>query len=137
MQLVLYHLDGPKYFGLLALCKSIKFNQSGRSLSWAFSYGPFLSLGLFCWLGVLDAFAQVGLSMMLLQTLTRIHVSAVLFLSQILSSVFLCLSLLSDINPFPNILYSDSVYFWIVFLLYVICAYGYLFFFRTECLSRQ
>lgn len=108
----------------------------GRSLSWASSSGSILSLGLFCWLGVLDAFAQVGLSMMLLQTLTRIHVSAVLLLSQIVSSISLCLSLLIDINPFPNIIYSDSMYFWIVLCLYVICAYGYLFFFRTECLSR-
>jgi alpha-1,3-glucan synthase len=77
----------------------------GRSLSWASSSGSILSLGLFCWLGVLDAFSQVGLSMMLLQTLTRIHVSAVLLLSQILSSIALSLSLLIDINPFPNIMY--------------------------------
>ncbi|KAL0581705.1 hypothetical protein V5O48_000287 [Marasmius crinis-equi] len=54
---------------------------------WAGSGGPYLGVSLWLWLGVLDAIQGVGLGMILLQTLSRLHVCATLALSQIIGSI--------------------------------------------------
>ncbi len=56
-------------------------------IPWAGSGGPYLGLSLWLWLGVLDAIQGVGLGMILLQTLSRLHVCATLAFSQIIGSV--------------------------------------------------
>ena len=61
----------------------------GRYLPWAGSLvsGAIVSRCLWLWLGVLDTVQQVGLGMVLLQTLTRVHVCFVLLAGQALGSV--------------------------------------------------
>jgi alpha-1,3-glucan synthase len=54
---------------------------------WAGGAGPWISVSLWLWLGVLDATQGVGLGMILLQTLSRLHVCATLAFSQMLGSV--------------------------------------------------
>lgn len=56
-------------------------------IPWAGHAGPYLGLSLWLWLGVLDAVQGVGLGMILLQTLSRLHVCATLAFSQIIGSV--------------------------------------------------
>ena len=119
----------------------------GTSLAWASNFGAILSLALFLWLGVLAAIQQVGLSMMLLQTLTRIHVAGCLMVIQVLGAFGFMMSRLVWIKTndvFPNIglwdltgdLFTPWIYFWVLLVLQVFCAYGYLFWFRKEQLAR-
>lgn len=56
-------------------------------IPWAGSGGPYLGVSLWLWLGVLDAIQGVGLGMILLQTLSRLHVCATLALAQVIGSV--------------------------------------------------
>ena len=56
-------------------------------IPWAGSGGPYLGISLWLWLGVLDAIQGVGLGMILLQTLSRLHVCATLALAQVIGSV--------------------------------------------------
>lgn len=61
----------------------------GYYLPWAGSLtsGALVSRCLWLWLGVLDEIQQVGLGMILLQTLTRAHVCFVLLAAQALGSI--------------------------------------------------
>lgn len=61
----------------------------GYYLPWAGSLtsGALVSRCLWLWLGVLDEIQQVGLGMILLQTLTRVHVCFVLLAAQALGSI--------------------------------------------------
>lgn len=59
----------------------------GLYVPWAGVAGPYLSTCLWLWLGVLDALQGVGLGMILLQTLSRLHVCATLAGAQLLGSV--------------------------------------------------
>lgn len=61
----------------------------GLFLPWAGSYsaGALASRCLWLWLGVLDALQLLGFGMILLQTLTRMHICFTLILSQILGSI--------------------------------------------------
>ena len=45
----------------------------GLNMNWAGKIGPYLSTGLWLYLGVLDNVQGVGLGMLLLQTLSRFH----------------------------------------------------------------
>ena len=45
----------------------------GLNMNWAGKLGPYLSTGLWLYLGVLDNVQGVGLGMLLLQTLSRFH----------------------------------------------------------------
>ncbi|KAH7889233.1 glycoside hydrolase family 13/glycosyltransferase family 5 protein [Phlebopus sp. FC_14] len=56
-------------------------------IPWAGSAGPYLGLSLWLWLGVLDAVQGVGLGMILLQTLSRLHVCATLAFAQVIGSI--------------------------------------------------
>ncbi|KAG1787255.1 uncharacterized protein HD556DRAFT_1521457 [Suillus plorans] len=56
-------------------------------IPWAGSGGPYLGLSLWLWLGVLDAVQGVGLGMILLQTLSRLHVCSTLALAQVIGSI--------------------------------------------------
>ncbi|CAI7584674.1 unnamed protein product [Penicillium manginii] len=61
----------------------------GYYLPWAggLTSGALVSRCLWLWLGVLDEIQQVGLGMILLQTLTRVHVCFVLLAAQALGSI--------------------------------------------------
>ena len=54
---------------------------------WAGGAGPWISVPLWLWLGVLDAVQGIGLGMILLQTLSRLHVCSTLAISQMLGSI--------------------------------------------------
>lgn len=58
----------------------------GSYIPWAGSAGHYVSTGLWLWLGMLDAVQGVGLGLMLLQTLSRVHVLSTLFVSQVWTS---------------------------------------------------
>lgn len=62
---------------------------SGLYLPWAGSYqaGALVSRSLWLWLGVLDAVQGVGFGMILLQTLTRMHICFALLVSQVIGSI--------------------------------------------------
>jgi hypothetical protein len=61
----------------------------GYYLPWAggMTSGALISRCLWLWLGVLDEIQQVGLGMILLQTLTRVHVCFVLLAAQSIGSI--------------------------------------------------
>ncbi|KAJ5925198.1 hypothetical protein N7454_007837 [Penicillium verhagenii] len=62
---------------------------AGLYLPWAGSYtsGALVSRSLWLWLGVLDALQGLGFGMILLQTLTRMHICFTLLVSQVLGSI--------------------------------------------------
>lgn len=62
---------------------------SGLFLPWAGSYvsGALVSRSLWLWLGVLDALQGLGFGMILLQTLTRMHICFTLLVSQVFGSI--------------------------------------------------
>lgn len=64
-------------------------SSMGSWLPWASSpvSGALMGRALWLWLGVLDAIQQAGLGMMLLQTLTRVHVVFTVVAAQILATV--------------------------------------------------
>lgn len=62
---------------------------AGLYLPWAGSYitGALVSRSLWLWLGVLDTLQGVGFGIILLQTLTRLHICFTLSASQVLGSI--------------------------------------------------
>ncbi|KAJ3045031.1 Cell wall alpha-1,3-glucan synthase ags1 [Rhizophlyctis rosea] len=112
---------------------------------------PYLGAGVWIWLGVLDALQAVGIGMMLLQTMTRMHIGATLMLAQFLGAAAVLLARKTAPNSlgpgdvFPNVaLWSPGTgvgpfalpVFWVVLVLQVITTLGYLAFFRKEQLSK-
>ncbi|KAI6005611.1 glycoside hydrolase family 13/glycosyltransferase family 5 protein [Pisolithus albus] len=85
------------------------------------SAGPYLGLSLWLWLGVLDAVQGVGLGMILLQTLSRLHVCATLAFSQVIGAVW---------SPMA------SAAFWIALICQLIIVLGYFWFYRKEQLCE-
>lgn len=61
----------------------------GLFLPWAGSSvsGALASRSLWLWLGILDALQGLGFGMILLQTLTRVHIAFTLLASQVLGSI--------------------------------------------------
>lgn len=61
----------------------------GQYVPWAGSYtsGALVSRSLWLWLGVLDSLQGVGFGMILLQTLTRVHIAFTLLAAQVFGSV--------------------------------------------------
>lgn len=104
---------------------------------------------LWLWLGVLDAIQGVGLGMILLQTLSRVHVAATLCMAQIIGSTTVLVARatapdrIGPANVFPNLALYDphepikgSVLghweFWVALACQLIIVVGYSFFFRRE-----
>ncbi|KAF5383371.1 hypothetical protein D9757_008431 [Collybiopsis confluens] len=118
------------------------------------SSGPYLSISLWLWLAVLDAIQGVGLGMILLQTLSRLHVLATLSFSQILGSAVVMLARATSpdgVGPgsvFPNFGTWDpwtegwgnspvvQPVFWVALGCQLIIVVGYFWFYRREELSR-
>ncbi|TFY55439.1 hypothetical protein EVG20_g9317, partial [Dentipellis fragilis] len=122
-------------------------------IPWAGRAGPYLGISLWLWLGVLDSIQGVGLGMILLQTLSRLHVCATLAFSQIIGSI--CVMVARGTAPnrvgpgsvFPDAGtwdFSDglkgspmaSAPFWIALICQIVIVFGYFWFYRKEQLSR-
>ncbi|KZT42041.1 glycoside hydrolase family 13/glycosyltransferase family 5 protein [Sistotremastrum suecicum HHB10207 ss-3] len=75
-------------------------------IPWAGRGGPYLGTTLWLWLGVLDAVQGVGLGMILLQTLSRLHVCATLAFSQVIG----CICVMVARATAPNSIGPGSVF---------------------------
>ncbi|KAJ9655509.1 Cell wall alpha-1,3-glucan synthase ags1 [Coniosporium apollinis] len=102
---------------------------------------------LWLWLGVLDAVQGVGIGMLLLQTLTRIHIAVTLIAAQLLGSVVTLIATATapDRNG-PEDVFPDlsagivpamsKPWFWIALACQLIIPVGFFKFFRKEQLSK-
>lgn len=103
---------------------------------------------LWLWLGVLDAVQGVGFGMILLQTLTRLHVTFTLILAQMIGSLATIAARASAPNKigpgtvFPD--FSGGAYregfsessFWLGLLCQGVVCIGFFVFFRKEQLFK-
>ncbi|KAB8236607.1 alpha-1,3-glucan synthase Ags3 [Aspergillus alliaceus] len=120
----------------------------GYYLPWAGSLtsGAIVSRCVWLWLGVLDEIQQVGLGMILLQTLTRVHVCFVLLAAQAIGSIAtICArgfapNKLGPGDISPNVGTSvdkvGNAWFWISLFFQLLAAWGFLLFYRKEQLNR-
>ncbi|KAJ5199138.1 Glycoside hydrolase superfamily [Penicillium cf. griseofulvum] len=120
----------------------------GHYLPWAggLTSGAIASRCLWLWLGVLDEIQQVGLGMILLQTLTRVHVCFVLLAAQAVGSIAtICArgfapNKVGPAGISPNVGSSlDAVanaWFWIALFFQLLASFGFLLFYRREQLNR-
>ncbi|KKY24110.1 putative alpha-glucan [Phaeomoniella chlamydospora] len=120
----------------------------GQYVPWAGGYvaGALVSRSLWLWLGVLDAMQGVGFGMILLQTLTRVHICFTLLFAQVLGSIAtICARAFSpnkigpgpihpDISAEISALWTPWFFIGLAFNL-LICA-GFFLFFRKEQLSK-
>ncbi|KAI4094491.1 MAG: hypothetical protein L6R37_007234 [Teloschistes peruensis] len=102
---------------------------------------------LWLWLGVLDAVQGVGFGMILLQTLTRLHVTFTLIAAQVLGSIATILARATAPDKdgpgtvFPNLVLFEgeglkTAGFWTGLLCQVLVCVGFLKFFRKEQLQK-
>ncbi|EKM55582.1 glycosyltransferase family 5 protein [Phanerochaete carnosa HHB-10118-sp] len=122
-------------------------------IPWAGHAGPYLGISLWLWLGVLDAIQGVGLGLILLQTLSRLHVCATLAFAQIIGSICVMVARATAPNKvgpesvFPDAAKWDfqdglkgspmaSAPFWIAMICQIVIVIGYFWFYRKEQLAR-
>jgi alpha-1,3-glucan synthase len=130
-------LGAPRWAQMLWSCSGI-----GLYLPWASSpLASTLSRSLWLWLGLLDALQSVGFGMILLQTLTRIHISATLLAAQVIGTATTMLAraverstLVTVDVTFPDfgLGWSDGLqrpWFWVGMALQLIVCAGFGFFF--------
>jgi alpha-1,3-glucan synthase len=120
----------------------------GNWLPWTGSYlaSGLVSRSLWLWLGLLDTIQSVGIGMILLTTMTRIHVAFTLLTAQVIGAAVTAIARACAPNKlgpgpiFPNILvHLDSMYnawFWLGLLLNLSLCIGFLLFFRKEQLNK-
>ncbi|PFH54317.1 glycosyltransferase family 5 protein [Amanita thiersii Skay4041] len=123
-------------------------------IPWAGSAGPYLGISLWLWLGVLDAVQGVGLGMILLQTLSRLHVCATLAFSQIIGSICVMIARATAPNRLgPGTVFPDAgkwdfsnglqgspmalPLFWIALFCQLVIVVGYFWFYRKEQLGKH
>lgn len=105
--------------------------------------GALIGRALWLWLGVLDAIQGVGLSMVLMQTLTRLQITFAVAFSQILGSLATMVARASivEINGassvYPNfavvgVAGLKSAWFWSPLILQLSICVGFLKFYRSE-----
>ncbi|TDZ36175.1 Cell wall alpha-1,3-glucan synthase ags1 [Colletotrichum spinosum] len=109
--------------------------------------GAVLSRILWLWLGVLDGLQGAGIGMILMLTLTRVHVAAACAAAQIIGSVFTMLaratapnkvgpaSVFPDISEGLGVAFANA-WFWVVLFLNLFLCVGYFKFFRKEQVSK-
>ncbi|KAJ5273224.1 hypothetical protein N7478_008349 [Penicillium angulare] len=105
-----------------------------------------VSRSLWLWLGVLDALQGVGFGMILLQTLTRMHICFTLLVSQVLGSIAtICARSFAPNKIGPGPISPDitagagalaNAWFWIALMFQLLICAGFLMFFRREQLSK-
>ncbi|TKA69838.1 hypothetical protein B0A49_07425 [Cryomyces minteri] len=109
--------------------------------------GALAGRSLWLWLGVLDAIQGVGFGMMLLQTLTRIHIGVSLVTAQILgAAVTLVAKATAPDRDGPGDVFPDfsagivqaidKPWFWIALACQLVIPAGFFKFFRKEQLSK-
>ncbi|KAJ5297808.1 hypothetical protein PENANT_c012G02402 [Penicillium antarcticum] len=120
----------------------------GYYLPWAGSLtsGALVSRSVWLWLGVLDSIQGLGFGIIMLQTLTRVHMCFALIASQVLGSIAtICARAFGPNNTGPGPISPDvtqgvhaiaNAWFWVaLFCQLLICA-GFLLFFRKEQLAK-
>uniref|UniRef100_A0A0S1MJC2 Family 5 glycoside hydrolase family 13/glycosyltransferase n=1 Tax=Phakopsora pachyrhizi TaxID=170000 RepID=A0A0S1MJC2_PHAPC len=122
-------------------------------IPWAGRAGPYIGTSVWLWLGVLDAVQGVGLGMILLQTLSRVHVAATLCLAQIIGATAVIAARatapnrIGPGNVFPDLGLWDpsgrlnespvaNWEFWVALACQLVIVAGYLVLFRREQLSK-
>ncbi|KAI0748206.1 glycoside hydrolase family 13 and glycosyltransferase family 5 domain-containing protein [Daedaleopsis nitida] len=122
-------------------------------IPWAGHAGPYLGVCLWLWLGVLDAIQGVGLGLILLQTLSRLHVCATLAFAQVIGSICVMVARATAPNRigpesvFPDAAQWDfedgllgsplaSAPFWIALVCQLVIVIGYFWFYRKEQLGE-
>ena len=120
----------------------------GLYLPWTGSQlaGALIGRSLWLWLGVLDALQGVGFGMVLLQTLTRFHITFTLLAAQVLGSIATIAARASapdNVGPgsvFPNFGLGTSglqqPWFWVALLFQLAICLGFFLFFRKEQLTK-
>ncbi|KAF9069108.1 modular protein with glycoside hydrolase family 13 and glycosyltransferase family 5 domains [Rhodocollybia butyracea] len=125
----------------------------GTYVPWAGAGGPYLAVSLWLWLGVLDAVQGVGLGLILLQTLSRLHVTVTLAFSQIIGAIIVIIARatapdsLGAGTVFPGAGIWDpenglsgspiaSPMFWVCLISQLVIVVGYFWFYRREELAR-
>lgn len=99
------------------------------------------------WLGLLDGIQGAGIGMILMLTLTRVHVAAAIIAAQVLGSLATIAGRASapdKLGPgpvFPDMSkgadeVAGSAWFWVVLLLNLGICFGYFKFFRKEQVSK-
>ncbi|KAJ5179972.1 alpha-1-3-glucan synthase [Penicillium capsulatum] len=121
----------------------------GYHLPWVaggYTGAALASRSLWLWLGVLDSIQGLGFGVILLQTLTRVHMCFALIASQVIGSIAtICARAFGPNNVGPGPISPDmtkgshelaNAWFWVaLFCQLLICA-GFLLFFRKEQLSK-
>lgn len=106
-----------------------------------------LSRTLWLWLGILDSLQAAGIGVILLLTLTRVHVAAACVIAQVLGSLAVIAARATSLtgprleDVFPDIseglvISFTKALFWIVLGLQLLPCIGYFKFFRKEQLGR-
>lgn len=138
-------LGAPRWCQMLWSTSSI-----GLYIPWVWSSdtaGALLGRCIWLWLGVLDALQGVGFGMILLQTLTRFHVTFVLIAAQALGSLTTIIARASAPDRqgpgtvFPNfsVQAADGLkhaWFWIALICQLVICLGFLKVFRKEQLFK-
>lgn len=120
---------------------------SGGNSDTARLLGALVGRGLWLWLGVLDTLQGVGFGVILLQTLTRVHMAGAIACAQVVGSVFTIVARATapdNTGPgpvFPNLAVDfwggiSNVYFWVALLMQLVAAAGFFMFFRKEQLFK-
>ncbi|TGO35925.1 hypothetical protein BHYA_0141g00220 [Botrytis hyacinthi] len=136
-------LGAPRWCQMLWSCTPI-----GQYVPWVGGglASALFSRSLWLWLGMLDALQGVGFGMLLLQTLTRVHIAFTLIAAQVLGSIATIVARAcapNSIGPgpvFPD--FSDgaaglgNAWFWIGLILQLVICGGFFTFFRKEQLSK-
>lgn len=124
-------------------------SRIGLWLPWAGSAAAsaVLSRMVWLWLGLLDGIQGAGIGMILMLTLTRVHVAAAIVAAQVLGSLATIAGRASapdNLGPgsvFPDLSQGaghvlGSAWFWVVLLLQLGICVGYFKFFRKEQVSK-
>lgn len=109
--------------------------------------GALAGRALWLWLGVLDALQGVGFGMMLLQTLTRIHIAVTLVVAQVIgAAITMVAKALAPNKDGPADVFPDfsrgliqavnKPWFWVALACQLIIPFGFFKFFRKEQLSK-
>jgi alpha-1,3-glucan synthase len=121
----------------------------GLYLPWAGSYvaSAVLSRAVWLWLGVLDAIQTAGIGMMLMVTLTRVHVSVAMVASQAIGSIVTMVARATAPNNLgPGDVFPDlsmgvgaalsKPWFWAGLITQLLVCAGFFKFFRKEQISK-
>lgn len=124
-------------------------SRVGLWLPWAGSAAAsaVLSRMVWLWLGLLDGIQGAGIGMILMLTLTRVHVAAAIVAAQVVGSLATIAGRASapdNLGPgpvFPDLSEGaghvlGSAWFWVVLLLQLGICFGYFKFFRKEQVSK-